>query len=78
MLESRSGHSNPFGKLTAEIGKVRVSEETHEALEKEARSAGMTLQEFVRQVLEIRAHGFDMVAKIQADRLRVVAGLGKE
>lgn len=77
-LESRSNSSNPLGKLTAEIPKMKVSEETKEILELEARKVGMTLTEFARSVLEVRAHGFDMVARLQADRLRVVAGMGEE
>lgn len=71
------GVSNPMGKLTAEIPKIKVTEETKEELERAARVAGMPLSEFIRWYLEIRAHGFDMVCKLHADRLRVVAGSGE-
>lgn len=74
---SRSGSSSTLGKLSAEI-KTRVSEETHEALEHEARAAGMSLSEFVRELLLIRAHGIDMVRSLYADRLKLVAGIGQE
>lgn len=76
--ESRSSNTNPLGKLTAEIPKVKVSEETKEILEAEGRKVGMTLTEFARSVLELRAHGFDMVARLQSERLRVVAGMGEQ
>lgn len=77
-LLSRSGRSNPLGKMTAEIPKFRVPEETHEALEREARLAGLSLTEFIRELLMIRAHGEEEVASLYARRLAVVAGKGRE
>lgn len=74
----RTGASNPFGKLTAQIPKLKIPEETHDILEREARLAHMTLSEFVRNLLMVRAHGVEVVAKVQESRLRVVAGLGAE
>lgn len=76
VLFSRSGASNVFGKLTAEVPKVKIPEATHEALERLSREAGLSLSEFVRELLMVRAHGLDMVSKLHADRLRVVAGMG--
>ena len=73
---SRSGVSSPLGKLTAEIPKVKVPEETHELLEAGAREAGMSLSEFVREVLMVRAHGIDHVRSLHLARLDVVAGSG--
>lgn len=75
---SRSGSTSPLGKLTEQIPAIRVSGETKEALEVEARRAGLTLQEFVRDLLVIRAHGLDTVRKLYADRLAVVSGSEKE
>lgn len=75
---SRSGVTSPFGKLTAEVPKFRVPEETHDILEREARSVGMSLSEFVRELCIVRAHGVDYVAKLHAERVRLVAGSGGE
>ena len=75
VLASRSGSSNVFGKLTAEVPKVKIPEATHEELERLSREAGLSLSEFVRELLMVRAHGLDMVSKLHADRLRVVAGM---
>lgn len=77
-LLSRSGSTNPLGKLSAQIGAIRVSEETHEELERQARDAGLGLSEYVREVLMIRAHGIDMVRSLYERRLRLVAGMSDE
>lgn len=70
--------SSAFGKLTEQIPAVRVSGETKEALEREARRAGMTLQEFVRELLDIRAFGLDTVTRMHQERLKVVSGVFDE
>lgn len=75
---SRSGSTHPLGKLSAQIGAVRISEETHEELERQARDAGLGLSEYVREVLMIRAHGIDMVRSLYERRLRLVAGMCNE
>jgi hypothetical protein len=74
---SRSGVTSPLGKLSAEI-KVRVSESTRDELEQQARTAGMGLSEFLREILLIRAHGIDMVRSLYETRLALVAGTGPE
>jgi hypothetical protein len=78
LRSSRSGVTSPLGKLTAEIPKLKVPEETREILEGEARKAGLTLSEFVRDLLIIRAHGEDAVKSLYARRVAVVAGTGGE
>lgn len=75
---SRSGATSPFGKLTAKISEFRVSEDTHDELERQAREAGLGLSEYVREVLMIRAHGVDMVRSLYERRLRLVAGMPDE
>ena len=75
---SRSGATSPLGKLTAKIGEFRVSEETHDELERQAREAGLGLSEYVREVLMIRAHGIDMVRSLYERRLQLVAGIPSE
>lgn len=75
---ARSGSSSVLGKLTAEVPKIRIPELTHELLEAEARKAGLTLSEFVRDLLLVRAHGLSHVTSLYEDRLKVVAGNGSE
>lgn len=78
LQSSRSGVTSTLGKLTAEIPKLKVPEETREILEAEARKAGLSLSEFVRDLLIIRAHGKDAVVSLYAQRVDVVAGMGGE
>jgi hypothetical protein len=75
---SRSGRSNPFGKLDRDVGKLKLSEPTFLALSKFAHDADMPLLEFIREFLDIRAHGLDMYKTIQEERFSLIAGIGKE
>lgn len=75
---ARSGVSSPLGKFTAEFPKFKGPDETHEAATRLAREAGMSLGEWLRELVMIRVHGIDMVARLHTDRLRVVAGIGEE
>lgn len=72
------GLTGPFGKLTAEIPKIRVDEATRDELLRLAEEAGMGLSEFVREMLMIRAHGHDHVMRLHRQRLTVVAGVPPE
>ena len=75
---SRTGHTSPLGKLTEQIPAVKISLETKERLETAAAQSGMPLQAFVRELLDIRAHGLDTVKKLHAHRLEVVSGKVEE
>lgn len=75
---SRSGRTHPLGSMTAEFPKFKGPEETHEMATRMAREAGMNLAEWVRTLVMIRVHGVDMIARLESDRLRVVAGIEKE
>ena len=75
---SRSGVTSPLGKRTEQIPAIRVSGETKDALEAAARRAGMPLQEFVRELLEIRVHGLGTAMKMYEERLGVVSGMSEE
>lgn len=77
-MASRSGVTNPLGKFTAEVKGFRIPEITHEGLERLAHEAGESVQEFVRDLVMVRVHGVDTLANLHADRLRVIAGKGKE
>lgn len=74
---SRSGTTSPLGKLSYEI-KVRVAESVGEELEQQARALGLGVGELVREVLTIKALGYDHVRKLYQDRLEMVAGNGTE
>ncbi|OGT57551.1 MAG: hypothetical protein A3E01_08415 [Gammaproteobacteria bacterium RIFCSPHIGHO2_12_FULL_63_22] len=75
---SRNGSTSPFGKLTEQIPAIRLSGETKAALEHEARRVGLPLQEFVRELLVVRAHGEDTVKMMYARRVVVVSGKSRE
>lgn len=75
---SRVGFSNPLGKLTAELPKTKVPEETKEILERKARAAGMGLSEYLRELAMINAHGQEYVESLYLERVRVVANSGEE
>ena len=74
---SRSGSTSPLGKLSYET-KVRVAELVGEELERQARSLGMGIGEYIREVLTIKALGYDHVRRLYQDRLEMVAGNGPE
>jgi hypothetical protein len=77
MLESRSPFTSQLGKLTAEL-KAKVSEDTKEAFEQEARKAGMTASELLREMIIVRAHGVDTLRSLYEHRISVVSGVGPE
>ena len=78
-MASRSLSSSPLGKLTAEVKGFKVDEDTHDELARLSREAGYgSVQEFVRALVMIRVHGVDTLAKLHADRLKVVAGKSTE
>lgn len=74
---SRSGSTSPLGKLSYET-KVRVAEVVGEELERQARDLGLGTGEYIREVLTIKALGYDYVRKLYQDRLEMVAGTGAE
>lgn len=73
---SRTGITSPLGKLTEPVGPYKIPQETKEILEIESRRAGLTLNEFLRDLAMIRAHGVDAITKLHEERINVV--LGKE
>lgn len=75
---SRSGHTSPLGKLTAELPKIRVPEDTKDGLDRAARNAGMSTSEYLRELVMLHVHGHEYVASLYAHRLALVAGAGKE
>ena len=74
----RSGFSNPFGKLNFELPKVKLPDETGEILTQLAAQNGQSMNEFVRMVLMVRAHGVDAMLSVERQRLMSAAGTGEE
>ncbi len=66
-----------MGKLSYET-KVRVAELVGEELERQARDLGLGTAEYIREVLTIKALGYDHVRRLYQDRLEMVAGNGAE
>jgi len=70
---SRTGATGAFGKLTAELPKMRLAEETMEGLRRLSHDEDIPLAEYVRTLLDAHVHGEEHVAKVAAQRvLRVV------
>jgi len=74
----RTGTSNPIGKLTEPVGPVKIPVETKELLEQESRKAGLTLNEFIRDLLMLRAHGEEVITSLHHQRMAVVLGKVEE
>ena len=74
---SRAGNTSPLGKLTAEV-KFRLDESTFDGLEAEARKAGLTVSEFLRDLVMVRVHGASFVRSIYEARLQLVVGKSPE
>lgn len=71
---ARSGHSNPFGKLGPNLGSLRLGFKTEDRLRVEASKVGMPLMEWVRQELELRLHGREVVEREITVRLDAIQG----
>lgn len=66
---ARTAESDAFGKLTADLGGVRIDEETLDKLKEIASEQRMTPAELVRICLRVRAFGLEHVARVSNDRL---------
>jgi len=75
---ARSGATSPLGKLTSEIPKIKIADATFDALQIEARKAGLSVSEFVRELVVVRVHGLSHALSFHEARLKAVAGIGVE
>lgn len=75
---SRNNETTPLGKCTAPVPCFKVPEETFEAMNREARDAGMSLSEWMRTLCMVRVHGIDVVTNLHRQRLEVVSGMAQE
>lgn len=71
----RTGMSSPLGKLKLPV-KFLVDENTRGLAEREATQLGLSLSEFMRDLLVTRIHGVDVVKSLYAARVDGVAGNG--
>lgn len=76
-LLSRSGTSCPFGKLRTEV-KTKVDDDTADMVAKEARNAGMTVSEWLRDLVLLRVRGEDYLRSVYERRVAAVLGKGPE
>ena len=74
---SRSGITSSFGKSTEEV-KARIPFEIKEGFTRIAHENNMTESELLRELVMIRVLGFDMVRRLNEERLQRVAGIGNE
>lgn len=69
---SRTGRSNPLGKLDACLGNIKVAEATREAVDELANKAGVCRSEWVRTLIETVAHGRNHVRDAEARRYNLM------
>lgn len=75
---SRSTRPSPFGKRTRDV-RTKLADHTKIALENLWRDLGyMTEADFLAELIELRVHGVEHVAKIHTDQLNRIAGMGRE
>lgn len=71
---SRSSTPSQFGKCTEEI-KARVPYEIKEGFQRIAHDLGITESQLMREMIEIRVLGLDVVRRIDDERRMRVAGM---
>lgn len=75
---SRSTRPSSFGKRTADV-RTKLAPQTKEALGNKWRELGYSSEaDYLADLIEIAVHGLDYVASLQEERLRKIAGIGKE
>jgi len=77
-LESRLSTTSVLGKLDGEINKMKISFDTQVGLQRMAAEAAMSMNEYVRMVLDCHVHGVDHIANLAAQRIRLVVGKGAQ
>jgi hypothetical protein len=71
------GFTNPLGKLTEDV-RIKFDSDTKDEASRLASEVGMGLAEWIRELVSIRVHGQDRVARLHRTRLALVAGTGTE
>lgn len=76
--ESRTGFTNPFGKLGKPINGLTLPVEVEEQLRKRAAHAGIPFLELVRELIVIAERGRDVVEGTLRARLDAIEGKQQE
>ncbi|KVP90726.1 hypothetical protein WJ95_09485 [Burkholderia ubonensis] len=74
---ARPRSSNVLGKLTENI-QIRIDADTRDELDRLAGDIGISLAEFIRDLLMIRAYGQDHMCRLHKTRTAAVAGTSPE
>jgi len=74
---ARPRSSNVLGKLTENV-QIRMDEQTSDELDRLACNAGMSVAEFLRELVMIRVYGQEHMARLHKMRLAAVAGPSPE
>jgi hypothetical protein len=72
---ARGRTSGTLGKLTAEV-KTVVDDETKDEFSRLAAIEGLSLSEYLRDLVMIHVHGRDRLARLHRARLDRMAGIG--
>jgi hypothetical protein len=74
---SRTGSTNPLGKLTFEV-KTRIPESVGDELSRSAAAIGVSVSEYLRDLIVVHVMGEDHVRRMYEERLAVLARKGTE
>ena len=74
----RTGSTSTLGKLTDPVGPFKVASETKDLLQQAAAKAGISENEWVRDLVTARLHGREHMISLYAERIAVVVGKDEE
>lgn len=75
---ARQQANSAHGKLDDELPATRIESEVKLGLMKIAAEAGVSLSAVIANLARVRVLGFDHVAKVNEERLRMVVGMPEE
>lgn len=73
---SRSGSSHPLGKLDSDLPKIKVPERLAHAIASSACESGMSISEYIREVLMIHCFGAQCVQSMYEERIKRITQKG--
>lgn len=74
---ARTGCTHPLGTFDAQLERINMHESTIDQLRAQASAKGLSLSEYVRTILEVKAWGLAHVQRMHAERLaRIVNNVG--
>lgn len=71
---ARSGSSHPLGKFDTTLPETACHQPLVDKLRVLASEAGVSVSEFIRTTMEVRAWGAEHVASLETQRIRRIAG----